>query len=119
MLVKAPGGHVRAIASLAWARLRHRPVRWLLISLGVAAATMLPVIAASTAAVVSAEALRYGLQDLPAGGRTGVGLFSGLRESPATLAEQDDSARRGLADLAAGAVRVQMLSRRIPDGAGG
>ncbi|MGE5830036.1 MAG: hypothetical protein ACM30G_16995, partial [Micromonosporaceae bacterium] len=110
---------MRAIASLAWARLRHRPARWLLISLGVAAATMLPMIAANTAAVVAAQALRYGLQDLPAGERTVVVLISGLRESPAMLAEQDRSARRGLADLAAGGVRAQMLSRRIADGVGG
>lgn len=110
---------MRAIVSLAWARLRYRPARWLLVSLGVAAATMLPVVAANTAAVVAAQALRYGLEDLPPGERTVVVLLSGLREAPTTLAELDRQARHSLADLAAGGVRVQMLSRRIADGAGG
>jgi hypothetical protein len=46
---------MRAVVSLAVARLRHRPTRWLLIALGVAAATVLPVSAQVTSTVVSAR----------------------------------------------------------------
>ena len=35
---------MRVVVSLAWARLRHRPTRWRLVALGVAAATVLPVL---------------------------------------------------------------------------
>ena len=110
---------MRVVVSLAWARLRHRPARWLLVALGVAAATVLPVVAQSQAAVVAAQALRYGVESLPPGDRSLAAIRQGVGETPAGIAELDTTARRALADLSAGPVRVQMLSRAISDGVGG
>jgi len=110
---------VRVVIWLAWARLRHRPARWMLIALGVAAATVLPVSAESSGTVVAAQALRHGLESLPVGDRTLVAIRSGLRESPQNIAQLDQAARRSLAELAAGPVQLQMLTRSISDGVGG
>ena len=64
---------MRVVLSVAWARLRHRPARWLLVCLGVAAATVLPVTAQGTASVVAAAALSHGVESLPAGDRSLLG----------------------------------------------
>ncbi|HEX6872338.1 MAG TPA: hypothetical protein VF163_14680, partial [Micromonosporaceae bacterium] len=108
-----------AVLSLAWARLRHRPARWLLVCLGVAAATVLPLAAQGTATVVAAQALRHGLEAVPPGDRSLAAIRSALRESPQHLDRLDAAARRSLADLSSGPVRAQMLTRAISDGAGG
>src|SRR5258706_3079241 len=118
-LYRLAGGSVRVVVSLAWARLRHRPTRWLLVALGVAAATVLPVAAQSTATVVAAQALRYGLESLPAGERSLAAIRDGQRESAQVLAGLAAAARQSLAELSAGPVTVQMLSRAISDGVGG
>jgi hypothetical protein len=110
---------VRVVVSLALARLRHRPTRWLLVALGVAAASVLPVAAQSTAGVVAAQALRYGVEALPPGDRALAAIRDGQRESPAVLADVATTARAALAGLSAGPVRAQMLTRAISDGAGG
>ena len=107
------------VVSLAWARLRHRPARWLLVALGVAAATVLPVSAESTATVVAAQALRHGVEALPAGDRSLAAIRSGVRESPQRIGELDATARRALGDLAGGPIQLQMLTRAISDGVGG
>jgi hypothetical protein len=109
---------VRAVVSLAWARLRHHPARWLLIALGVAAATVLPVSAQATSTVVSARALRHGLDELPVGDRSLAAVLSSLRLSPADIASLDHTARDAFAPLAAGPVLVEMLTRSISDRAG-
>jgi hypothetical protein len=109
---------VRAVVSLAWARLRHRPLRWLLVALGVAAATILPVSAQATSTVVAAQALRHGLAALPVGDRSLAAIRSGLRESPADIAALDHTARDSFAPLAAGPIVVEMLGRSISDRAG-
>jgi hypothetical protein len=109
---------MRAVVSLAWARLRHRPARWLLVALGVAAATVLPVSAQATSTVVSGQALRHGLAELPVGDRSLAAVRSGLRETPPGIATLDSTARDAFAPLAAGPVLVEMLSRSISDGAG-
>jgi hypothetical protein len=110
---------VRVVVWLAWARIRHRSARWLLIALGVAAATVLPVSAQSSATVVAAQALRHGLEALPVGYRSLSATRFGLRETPERIAELDRVARGSLAELAAGGVRLQMLTRSISNGVGG
>ena len=110
---------MRVVVWLAWARIRHRPARWMLIALGVAAATVLPVSAESSGTVVAAQALRHGLETLPVGDRSLSVIQSGLRETPERIAQLDRAARHGLAELASGPVRRQMLTRSISDGAGG
>jgi hypothetical protein len=110
---------MRAVVALAVARLRHRPARWLLVALGVAAATVLPVTAQSTGTVVAAQALRHGLSTLPVGERSLAAIRQGLRESPEHLADLDAAARHSLGELAGGPMLRQMLSRSISDGVGG
>jgi hypothetical protein len=60
---------VGVVGSLAAAQLRHRPGRWGLLSLGVALALVLPVIAAGTGTVVSADTLRRTVAGLDPGSR--------------------------------------------------
>ena len=110
---------MRAAVSLAWARLRHRPTRWLLVCLGVAAATVLPVSAQGTATVVGAAALRHGLESLPAGDRSIAANRQSVREPAAAIDELDRQARGQLARLSAGRVHLQMLTHEISDGRGG
>ena len=90
---------MRAVVSLAWARLRHRPARWLLVALGVAAATVLPVPAQATATVVAAQALRYGVEALPAGDRAWPRSGTGCASRRPTIAALDATARHALAPL--------------------
>jgi hypothetical protein len=52
---------MRAVLFLAWARLRHRPTRWLLVALGMAGAAVLPVLTANSSSIVAAQALRHGI----------------------------------------------------------
>jgi hypothetical protein len=110
---------VRVVVWLAWARLRHRPARWLLVALGVAAATVVPILAESTATVVAKQALRHGVEALAPGDRNLAAIRQGLRETPERIEELDRAARHGLIELSAGPVRVQMLTRAISDGVGG
>src|SRR5690349_15755055 len=70
---------VSAVLFLAWARLTHRPSRWLLVALGVAAATVLPMLSASSATIVATQALRYGVAQLPPGQRTLIVSFPSIR----------------------------------------
>ena len=107
------------VGSLAWARLRHHPARWLLVSLGVAVATVLPVLAANTVTLVAVEAVRYGVAALPPGDRSVVAYYQGLRETPERIRQLDGEARAGLTQLATGPIRAQVLTRRIADGKGG
>ncbi len=57
------------VTSLAGAQLRHRPGRWALLAVGVALALTLPVIAAGTGTVVSADTLRRTVGTLDPGSR--------------------------------------------------
>ena len=99
---------MRAVVSLAWARLRHRPARWLLVALGVAAATVLPVSAQATSTVVSGQALRHGLAD--AAGRRpqpGRGPLRPARVPGRASPPSTHTARDAFAPLAAGPVLVR------------
>ena len=88
---------MRVVVSLAWARLRHRPARWLLVALGVAAATVLPVVTQGVSAAVAAQALRYGVESLPPGDRSLAAIRSSVIMSPAEIADLDHTARDALA----------------------
>ncbi len=110
---------MRVVVSLAWARLRHRPTRWLLVAFGVAAATVLPVVTQGIAASVAAEALRYGVESLPPGDRSLAAIRSSVAMAPQEVAALDSTARGALAPLTSGPVWAQMLTRTISDGVGG
>ncbi len=110
---------MRVVVSLAWARLRHRPARWLLVALGVAAATVLPVVTQGIAASVAAEALRYGVESLSPGDRSLAAIRSSVAMAPQEVAALDATARDALAPLTGGPVWAQMLTRTISDGVGG
>lgn len=105
--------------SLAWARLRYRPARWLLVCAGVATATVLPVAAQGSSSVVAAQALRHGVAELDPGQRSLIVSYPDVRLPSDRLAAMDRQVRAGLAGLASGPVRAQLLFRRIADGSGG
>ena len=54
-----------AVGQLTWARLRHRPGRWLLLALGVALALLLPVVSAATGQLVAARTLSNAIDRPP------------------------------------------------------
>ncbi len=107
------------VASLAWARLRYRPLRRVLVVLGVAAATALPVAAQASAQVVASQAVQYGVQALPPGERSLIVSSSGIELPGSELATIDGRSRSALAGLAAGSVRGELLFRRAADRSGG
>ncbi|WP_344138301.1 hypothetical protein, partial [Luedemannella flava] len=109
---------MRTVAFLAWSRLRHRPARWLLIAAGVAVATVLPVLSASSAHLVAAAAPAHSLAELPAGERSVIVTYSGVSVPDADLAAIDGAVRTRLADLSAAAPRAQLLFRRLADPSG-
>jgi hypothetical protein len=107
-----------AIAALAWARLRYRPLRWLLVAVGVALATALPVLAQASAHTVAARAVAYGVSQLDPGDRSLLATISGIALPPSQLAAMDTTARQQLATLTATAPRAEMLFHRLADRAG-
>src|SRR6266487_2631424 len=109
---------MRSVLFLAWARLRHRPARWLLVALGMAGATVLPVLTSTSSSIVAAQALRHGIAALPAGERSLTVSYVGLQTAPATLATVDGQARARLAGLSSHPARRQLLYRQMADTAG-
>ena len=107
-----------AIATFALARLRYRPLRWLLVAVGVALATALPVLAQASAHSVAARAVAYGVSQLDPGDRSLLATISGIAIPPAQLAAMDDTARQQLATLTATPPRAEMLFHRLADRAG-
>jgi hypothetical protein len=110
---------MRFVTLFAIARLRHRPARWLLVALGVAAATVLPVLASGSASVVAAQAVRYGVGQLDPGQRGLVASMYGLRLDPAALDKINNEVDRQLAPLAAAPPRAELLFGRLAEGASG
>jgi hypothetical protein len=110
---------VSAVLFLAWARLTHRPSRWLLVALGVAAATVLPVASASSATIVATQALRYGVAQLSPGQRSLIVSFPSVRLPSDDLAAMDRQTRSLLGRLADRPARAEVLFRRLADGSGG
>jgi hypothetical protein len=107
------------VLALGWARLRYRPLRRLLIVLGVAAATALPVAAQGSAQVVAAQAVQYGVGQLPAGQRSLIVSTAGIELAGSDLAALDRRSRVALARLTDAPVRLEMLYRQIGDQHGG
>src|SRR5438128_694087 len=110
---------MRFVALFAWARLRHRPARWLLVALGVAAATVLPVLAENSATIVAAQAVRYGVAQLDPGQRSLIASTYGIKLAPADLQKIDTEVRRQLTPLAATPPRAELLYGKLAEGAGG
>jgi hypothetical protein len=108
---------VGAVGQLTWARLRHRPGRWLLLALGVAVALLLPVVSAATGQLVAARTLSNAIDRLPVGERTVIASYGGTAD-PA--AQQRDSAlvRSGISALTARPIVHQMLFGELADGVG-
>ncbi|MFI5101017.1 MAG: FtsX-like permease family protein, partial [Actinomycetes bacterium] len=107
------------VPSLAWARLRYRPLRRVLVVLGVAAATALPVAAQASAQVVASQAVQYGVQALAPGDRSVIVSFSGIELSGSDLAAADTRSRSALSSLTTGRARAELLYRRAADLSGG
>ncbi|NUO58798.1 MAG: hypothetical protein HOV78_19225 [Hamadaea sp.] len=110
---------MRAILSLALARLYRGPTRWLLIVAGVAVATLLPMSAAATAASTSTKALAHGLAALPPGEQSLIVSYPNLAMEPDRLTGMDTQVRTQLAKLTRHPARAQMLFREMGDTAGG
>jgi hypothetical protein len=110
---------VRAVLYLAWARLRHRPVSWLLVALGVAGASVLPVLTSNSSTIVAAQALRHGIAALPPGQRSLTISYNALVLRPEDLATLDHQARARLSGLSAAPARRELLYRTLADTAGG
>jgi hypothetical protein len=110
---------VRAALFLAWARLRYRPASWLLVALGMAGATVLPVLTRNSSTIVAAQALRHGIAALPAGQRSLTVSVNGLVLAPDELATVDRQARGRLSGLSAQPARRELLYRTLADAAGG
>ena len=108
-----------AIASLAWARLRYRPARWLLVAAGVAVASALPVLAQGSAADVSERAVAYGVGQLDPGERGLIVSDSGVAEPSTQIAAWTATARANLAPLSATPPRAELLFHRLADHTGG
>jgi hypothetical protein len=110
---------VRVVAGLAMARLRHRPLRRLLVVLGVAAATVLPVVAQASASVAASRALEHAIAGLPAGQRSLIVSTSSVQIAADDLRRIDGQARDGLASLTSQRPRAELLYRRLSDSHGG
>ena len=109
---------MRVVPALVWARLRHRPLRSVLVVLGLAIATVLPVVAQGSGTVVASQALRHGIAGLPAGQRSLIVSYPGIVLSSDELAHLDTESRAGLARLTGAPVHRQLLFRRIADATG-
>src|SRR6266700_923747 len=110
---------MRVALFLAWARLRYRPASWLLVALGMAGATVLPVLTRNSSTIVAAQALRHGIAALPPGQRSLTVSFNGLALPPDELATLDRQARGRLSGLSAAPARRELLYRPLADAAGG
>jgi len=108
---------VAAVGQLTWARLRHRPDRWVLLVVGVALALALPVVSAATGRLVAARTLSNAIEQLPTGERTVIASYGGTTD-PAAQRHDDALVRTRLASLTSRPVSHQMLFGELADGAG-
>ena len=109
----------RVLPGLALAQVRHRPSRWLLVSVGVALAVALLVGTQGMAALVADRALRQGLASLPAGDRSVVVTYNEFLDDSAERAGLDQAVRRELTSVTAGPATFQVAFREIADSHGG
>jgi hypothetical protein len=103
---------------LLLARARHAGSRWLLVTAGLAAAAVLPVVAQAVTSVTADAALRQGLAALPPGQAAITVSYNGLPD-PAEQRTLDQAVRSRLPRLTGGPVHRQLLFREISDGHGG
>ena len=106
-----------AVGQLTWARLRHRPARWLLLAAGVAIALALPVVSAATGHLVAARTLSHAIDALPVGERTVIASYGGTAD-PAEQEHDDGLVREGLARLSSRPAVHQMLYGELADSVG-
>jgi hypothetical protein len=105
-------------ADLLLARARHAGPRWLLVTVGLAVAAVLPVLAQAVAAVTADAALRHGLAALTPGDAAVTVSYNGLADA----AEQralDTAVSGRLPRLTAGPIHRELLYRELSDGHGG
>ncbi len=67
MRLVTAGSTVRVVPGLAVAQVRHHPLRWVLVAVGVTLSVALLVVSQALAVVVADRALRQGLESLPLG----------------------------------------------------
>ena len=87
---------MRVVLALAWAGLRHRPGRWVLLAVGVALGAVLPVVAGGLRATAESAAVAGAVDGLPADQRDLL-AFDGANRNPAELAAVDAAVRAGWA----------------------
>ncbi len=100
--------------SLLRARTRHAGRRWLIVSAGLALATVLPVLAQAVMVVTADAALQRGLSTLPPGRRSVIVSYNGL-PGAAEVGGMDATVRAALPRLTAGPVHRQLIFREIND----
>lgn len=105
-----------AAAGLAWAGLRHRPGRWLLLAVGIAVAACLPVVSQGLRAEASAAAVTAAVDGLAAPQRA-VLAVTPRQLGPAELVEVDGLVRRGFAGAGLTSPRRLLTFRPLALGA--
>ena len=107
---------MRTYLGLAWASVRHRPGGWLLLALGVALATVLPVISAGLRAESSVAAVRSVIDGLPPAKRAVLAVtFRDVRGT--ALADVDHSVRAGFSSAGIADVNRVLTFRPLSAGA--
>ncbi len=107
---------MRTYLGLAWASVRHRPGGWLLLALGVALATALPVISAGLRAESSVAAVRSVIDGLPPAKRAVLAVtFRDVRGT--ALADVDHSVRAGFSSAGITDVNRALTFRPLSAGA--
>ena len=101
------------VTSLAGAQLRHRPGRWALLAVGVALALTLPVIAAGTGTVVSADTLRRTVNDLEPGSRGILVTDNRSIYDRGPTVELDAVITKQLGRISANPVRKEVVFRQL------
>jgi hypothetical protein len=109
---------VAAVAWLVLARLRYRPLRWLLVTVGLAAATVVPVLATNSASLVAGQSLAYGLDKLDPALRTLAVSRTGVRKDQQSYQALDAQVRAALTELSDRPALAQVLYRRLADPTG-
>jgi hypothetical protein len=104
---------VAVAVSLAAAQLRHRPVRWALLVVGVALAAAIPVVAAGAGDTVAAQTVRTTVRQMPPGDRSITVLGTGTIYSPSDAAAFDRLVRQQLARLSIEPVRHELVFHQL------
>ena len=107
---------MRTYLGLAWASVRHRPGGWLLLALGVALASVLPVISAGLRAESSVAAVHSVIDGLPPAKRAALAVtFRDVRGT--ALADIDHTVRAGFSSAGITDVNRTLTFRPLSAGA--